>query len=544
MNFCPYDFKSFDWENIAYEISFYKGWSWEDLKKKTVVGDFIDDVSYVEQDDRVRYSHYSFLEKILEEKGEKCVIFRNNGSDDKIDGLELFKKDLRENGDKGEVLLSFDENLDECGLITLQNKTSKSRIARFFPCCPYCHNRLPLWWKESEDFGAISLYAPTTAGKTTYLCSMIKDNLRVLSNISYRNGSISVTAAHTGANDDAVYNYYKEAAEKLESSETNKAGTCPEMTDKDNWIPPVFLNVQVDINNEEKYLTIGIYDNAGEGLAEMQSETREDYSNILKYSFADFFLFDPADLNVIINRKNNKVQPEVEEKQKFQIMTIEQQAEFQKVTKHSITAEELLREYNGQAKTFVNKAEERTENIYYNYEAKLKQMRNIHPLQKVSNRYFYGIIAKCDLLDSEENRKKYQTLGGFLDRKNSFKRQTGEQNRLDKIINNEFRALQLVQEMQLFNNTNDTMIRIQKTFSPNRTQQETDSKQDTFVTDFDMPFYRRRSNPVAWYFMSAIGCDAEKHGKMYGKYDPICVENPLVSCIIKRIRDNGWDNNE
>jgi len=49
---------------------------------------------------------------------------------------------------------------------------------------------------------------------------------------------------------------------------------------------------------------------------------------------------------------------------------------------------------------------------------------------------------------------------------------------------------------------------------------------------------------LSWHCISALGCDAELHGALKGAYDPIRVEEPLIRCIVDRIADNGWINEE
>lgn len=39
LDFCPFDFEKIDMDNLAYELVLQDGWTWENVKKKTVVGE-------------------------------------------------------------------------------------------------------------------------------------------------------------------------------------------------------------------------------------------------------------------------------------------------------------------------------------------------------------------------------------------------------------------------------------------------------------------------------------------------------------------------
>ena len=53
-------------------------------------------------------------------------------------------------------------------------------------------------------------------------------------------------------------------------------------------------------------------------------------------------------------------------------------------------------------------------------------------------------------------------------------------------------------------------------------------------------FRRDYGKGVSWHCISALGCDAEMADNLLGEYAPIRVEEPLMTCILNRIRDNGW----
>lgn len=59
------------------------------------------------------------------------------------------------------------------------------------------------------------------------------------------------------------------------------------------------------------------------------------------------------------------------------------------------------------------------------------------------------------------------------------------------------------------------------------------------IQDFETDF---SSDRVSWHCISALGCATDKpeNGHLLGDYAPIRVAEPLITCILKRIAENGW----
>ena len=56
LDFCPFDFNKIDMNNLAYELVFADEWTWEKVKKKTVIGE--DPKPFINETDDRRNTHY------------------------------------------------------------------------------------------------------------------------------------------------------------------------------------------------------------------------------------------------------------------------------------------------------------------------------------------------------------------------------------------------------------------------------------------------------------------------------------------------------
>ena len=56
LDFCPFDFNKIDMNNLAYELVFADEWTWEKVKKKTVIGE--DPKPFINENDDRRNTHY------------------------------------------------------------------------------------------------------------------------------------------------------------------------------------------------------------------------------------------------------------------------------------------------------------------------------------------------------------------------------------------------------------------------------------------------------------------------------------------------------
>ena len=57
--------------------------------------------------------------------------------------------------------------------------------------------------------------------------------------------------------------------------------------------------------------------------------------------------------------------------------------------------------------------------------------------------------------------------------------------------------------------------------------------------DIDM-FCRDYGKGVSRHCVSATGCDAVENDHLLGKYNPINIGDPVISCIVSRMKELGW----
>lgn len=175
LNFCPYDFSEIDMDNLAYELTFPRMWSWKDVKEKTVVGTGIK-IYISENDDRRD-------ERFKKNTKTEHIILREHFLPGRKNGFKLLKEFIeRENAkivDECEKALEEMEleegaDYDDEFLVLKRQKMlfynvrdgidvfediNRNIIIYAMPCCPHCHNRLPIGWDKAEDFGAVALMA-------------------------------------------------------------------------------------------------------------------------------------------------------------------------------------------------------------------------------------------------------------------------------------------------------------------------------------------------------------------------------------------------
>ena len=56
LNFCPFEFKDIDMNNLAYELVFPNTWNWEKVKKETVIG--TEKLAFINENDTRRNKHF------------------------------------------------------------------------------------------------------------------------------------------------------------------------------------------------------------------------------------------------------------------------------------------------------------------------------------------------------------------------------------------------------------------------------------------------------------------------------------------------------
>ena len=482
LDFCPFDFEKIDMENLAYELVFLNGWSWERVKEDTIFGD-PELEAYIVENDTVRSEEFLERKKVdvqhvilLEDKsGKKC------GFQHVLELIEKKGGDLRYELENGQHIFK------------LRNK----KIVRAMPCCPYCHSRLPIGWEYADDFIAISLMGRTSGGKTTLLYSLMDHNWTKLKNIVLPEPDgrrVFITAAHLhGDPKDSMYYALEKEAEEM----CKKDGDCPHNSEKEIPLPPVFLKVVF----EKHTMIVGIYDNSGENLETRSYGIYTDImEKLLDKMFAEIFLFDPYDMNLKLSEKPMKV-----ERESCQILEIEAQGELQKENQDMRkSADEVL--FRGR-RSREEKEKFRAFTVYENIkDARMQE----ELLEKMKTMYFVGVLSMCDLI---ENMPEVKAEEKYIE---LFSRGQVQHSGLDdnEIEGRSDLVRRLFINLELFG-------------------ENTESKIAMFENDY-------KTGGVFWDCVSALGCDAELAGKIYGEYDPIRVADPLLTCIMKRMEDNEW----
>lgn len=359
LDFCPFDFNKIDMNNLAYELVFADEWTWEKVKKKTVIGE--DPKPFINENDDRRNTHYKDREDKKFVEVQHVVLLENRNPRGKNGFQQLLELISTRNGYGADTEREYgdreendtddipgggyghdvnselnksnsgnDQNTDKISLeyrqvdgIDTFFDEYNNEVMYAMPCCPYCHNRLPIGWREAEDFGAVSLMAPTLGGKTTFLYSMMNKGWSAFRNYRFSDGRrLNITAAHwIGDPTDTVYASMQEASDDM----CRNYGNCPQNTKKDRWIFPVFLNIQF----EGHILILGIYDNAGENLQKGNPNKKTNLKMLLNRMFAEVYLFDPGDLNITLPTEKKK-----RRNAKSEILSIEEQGKAERADKY------------------------------------------------------------------------------------------------------------------------------------------------------------------------------------------------------------------
>lgn len=520
LDFCPFDFNPIDMNNLAYELVFANEWDWERVKHMTVIG--TDKKPFINENDDRRKLHYN--EKSTKEHVDiKHVVLLENRDPR---GKNGFQHLLELIADKSETTAGLSEenidedvsdrygvSADETRLRTSEAEYRKNNslislryervdgVDTFFdeynnevmyamPCCPHCHNRLPIGWMEAEDFGAVSLMAPSMGGKTTFLYSMMNKGWSAFRNYRFSDGRrLNITAAHWIG--DATDTAYASMAEESDNM-CRDYGQCPPNTQKDRWIFPVFLNVQF----EGHILILGIYDNAGENLVKGNPNKKTNLKMLLNKMFAEIYLFDPRDLNISLPTADKKNRGEV----KSEILTIEEQGRMQREQADMIIlASSVL---NGNK---ISNEEKFQILDVYNNMINSRMQKNM--LNRMQDMYFIGTLIKSDLLENVTavaGNSKYNVL---------LKREIPDKTlNINQMVGRSDLIREMFKELNLLGGKSS-------------------------IEDLEDYYGDGKS---IWHCISALGCDAETAGLLKGKYAPIHVADPILTCIVRRVADNGW----
>ena len=480
LDFCPFDFEKIDMENLAYELVILNGWTWEKVKERTIFG-APELEAYIVDNDTVRSEE--FLERKKADVQHVMLLEDRTG---KKCGFQHVLEMIEKNG--GELKYEYEKGQH---IFKMKNK----KIIRAMPCCPYCHSRLPIGWEDADDFIAISLMGRTSGGKTTLLYSLMDHNWTKLKNVVLPDGrQVRITTAHLqGDPKDSMYYALEEEAKAM----CRKGGNCPHNSEKEIPLPPVFLKVVFETHT----LIVGIYDNSGENLENRSYYIYTDImEKLLDKMFAEIFLFDPYDMNLKLPEKQTKVMSE-----SCEILEIEAQGILQKQNQNvRKRADEILFR---EGRSREEKEKFRAFTVY----ERIKDARIQEELQeKMKTMYFVGVLSMCDLIENMPTvkaDKKYANL---------FRRGQIQYSVLDdsEMEGRSYNVKELFTDLELFGENTESKIRM-------------------FENDY-------KEKGVFWDCVSALGCDAELAGEVYGEYDPIRVADPLLTCIVKRLEDNNW----
>lgn len=510
LNFCPYEFLPIDKENQAYELVFPNRWTWERVLKETVVGR-IKKRGFISENDKRSEEHF----RPNQDEQKQHIILRESDKKGGINGFgqlnamikrenEIVEKAMEVQEEAGEVYQSDKPlyHVVKNGLDTYVDQ-HHNVVMYALPCCPHCHNRLPLGWNVAEDFCAVSLMAPSGSGKTTYLLSMMSDNWKAFQNLGRLKADgprLFVTPAHlTEDEKDVTYQDLKKASADMCK---NRDGNCPDNTDRGFWIPPVFLNIQYDGH----LMIMGIYDNAGENLRGMNLLEHPNLQMLQDQMFAKIFLFDPKLMNREMLENGRKERELLN--MNCQVLTPKEQAVYQREHKGvRLTGDEVL--LRAASSNYADTAGELTE-VYDKY---LSSMQQNNMLEQLKKKYFFGVIIKSDLLEKEEKIRASRKYDLLFDR--SVQKDMLDKNSME---GRENLVEEMIKEFRLFGDKNI----------------------DDFKEDFGET---EEKQAVSWHCISALGCSADdpkEGGRLKGAYAPIRVAEPLVTCMVKRICENNW----
>ena len=547
--YCPFDLEPIDMNNLAYELAFNENFTYLEAQNDknfialtTVDGDSVIELSaerrkeifgyeddkedpcliVLENDDSEGGSAESGLSFFIEnvelngKAGHEDTAAENKSAENY--GLQMPDKQfLDRDGNTGVKMIGSNKrrgfrkpsNLEKYNLVKVKvnnegnyeffNK-ARQKVMTALPCCPHCHMRLPKGWGDVEDFCIVSLIGPTGSGKTTMLLSLMADQWKALGKRIRVNGS---TINITPANYSGYGGFYDDMSRLAD--QLSKDGECPEGTVKEKLIQPVFLN----INYKKHRMAVGIYDNAGENLANPDTIRKGFLKAVIDRSNVDMYLFDPEDMNIELVRSRIDSKSIKEVLENCKVEDIEEQGKNQAAAgKKRILAKEVLRAaYKGEEKTQNDQQGRNKTTLDVYRSVKLARNDRTNEWEKRKNRRFLGVIIKSDLLSPVVDENTYGTL---------FRNTSVDPSMKNIVDLTSDTITDMIKEYRLLGNLSDAEV-------------------DEIGEEY---------KGLSWHCISALGCDAELHGALKGAYDPIRVEEPLIRCIVDRIADNGWINEE
>lgn len=558
LDFCPYEvgrgnkgYRKIDRNRLAYEMIFYAGYSYDSFMKATSKYK-IDGLIEVGEDARQADFHdvvYRYMmkapkgngktgpEKLIDwirkvdsqttnaESEQKEILF------EKIDGEEQNGWGRKDSG------FSIDCIPNEDGSYLIVKKNEEEReavIAQLIPCCPNCHSRLPIGFLNADDYIGVYLCAPAGGGKSTYLTSLYANQFARLKNIGEK---VKIVPAHYSSNASnsswsntekkdlgkiAVDTFYEERVEA--SKMLVNQGICPDPTNTEQLIRPTFLRALVPGKTGNKVLMVGIYDNSGEVLAESQAMNEKII--MLANMYAQIYMIEPVQFGVCPLETEEDSAVDGTDFQDIRLLEIQKQGEYQEDHEGEvITGKELLEVPKQRVKSLTDRKNSTTDkNGEYNLypapfdlltklESDMSEIGMDFPFQ---NQHIAFTIIKCDLLKDLDVMQDYEYLFDPQNRK----------------INQKVLWDDNLASMR----DEDNKEIVDKLLFETEDGEENEALLESVT-------YASQS----WHLVSALGTGTKaipnttpKKYQLTGKYDPIRLEEPLVTCIIKRIKENGW----
>lgn len=539
LEFCPYciegdksDLKKIKGDELAYEMVFYGNHTYEELED--VFKSIVDIKALIhEEEDAVLIKRYGEGTKRYFMPGPKS-------SGDKIGPQKLIELIQRYSGVQSpitdEVNSAFSEKsafsgagiaemsdlenlyleciVDEETGIYFINETSAGdeTIAMLLPCCPKCRQRLPIGWLQADDYIGIGLSAPPGGGKTTFLISLYASLKNVakyfggpIRNVTWAHKNLATNKAVKDEQDIGTTADYYHEKRKLDARRLVEEQICPAYTDPNHLIAPAFLTVKIGCKDGIKNLIVGIYDNSGEVL----NEATEDEVRIVAfgYRYAQIYFMEPKQFG--IHDKEEHMQSTYES----ELLTIEEQGEMQKDEK-SISGSELLQINHTEEQKQITPPMELLASLCQRVET-IQDTFGRYPVERFYAQHLAMTIIKCDLLQEK----------GIL---------SAEE---EPLLSVEDTGLKTLWDRDIAKNENRKYEAVFKKMI---------GKQDLEKAESLLDEFHNGGGSCSWHVVSALGTRTEEYEperfKLVGKYSPVRLWEPLATCIIKRIRENGWEN--
>ena len=526
LTFCPYDGKKIELNNLAYELVFPDGWNWSRVKNDTVISDR--QRAYIVEHDTKRQEHLAFADKeshvmllASPEKGGKngLTLLRRLVADGEPADVENVPKTSFEDTMKhlygmkfslnGQESTAAGQQFEDQGTvrkIRLHDSCAHGQytfldekddpVMYVLPCCPYCHNRLPVGWEEADGFAGISLLGPEGSGKTSFLYSLMHDRARNLEHpFRVAGETLTIRPAHFEMDEkDTIYAHVTREASRM----CRENGTCPDSVAGNGYMP-VFLRVQCGSGENSRTLIVGIYDNVSEYLDQIDTISAGSVQKLMEKLYADLYMFDPRDLqfqDIALKRISGQ-----SHFVKCNVKSLEEQGDLQRNMAGQVIPAETVLAVCGEKRDNQEMAVETGSETMQLYEHLVSMYRRYGEEELLSKRCFLGVIAKNDLLRETLAESYGELLQQAPDTLEFDCGQIRQRSAMTK---------ELLQACGVFGNLVFEKI----------------------GNDY--------GGDVSWHCISATGCDVVEHDHLLGEYKPVHVEDPIISCVVSWMRDKKW----